>query len=402
MNQHKRQILFVDDDPIITRGYKRAAEAYSDEWELYFANSGKEALELLARQSIDVLISDMRMPVMDGNALLEAVSQNHPGVVRFVLSGNVEDAKALQTAHLAHQLIAKPCDMTKLHEVVERSCRLRVLLSNPKLIQTVTGIKKIPSLPSLYMRLMKELQSEDPTPKIVGEIIAQDIAMTAKILQLVNSAFFGLPNEVVSPQRAVTILGLNTIKALVLSIHVFSEFQNFSSPYFSIDALWRHSMIVGNLAKLISASAGLDQKTQGEAQLAGVLHDIGKLLQLNIPGFFKSIKVKNGMVELASEYKAFSTSHAEIGAYLLGLWGLPQAVVEAVAFHHFPSNLASTKFGIVTALHIANGLYHMESALEKEGGYEAYLDMGYLQKYQLTSHLDSWVDLAKRAIHGSA
>ena len=395
MNKLKRQVLFVDDDPMVIRGYKRSADEYSDDWDLFFATSGKAALEILAQEHVDVILTDMRMPQMDGNALLEKVSQEFPGVVRLVLSGNVEDASALHSAHLAHQLIAKPCDMNKLREIVERSCRLRDTLSNRNLVRLVTGIKKIPSLPSLYVRLMKELQSEEPTPKVVGDIIAQDVAMTAKILQLANSSFFGLPNEVTSPQRAVTILGINTIKALVLSIHVFAEYQNDKSPNFSIDALWHHSMIVGNLAKAIAAKAGLERRAQGEAQVAGVLHDIGKLLQLNVPDYYRLVKIVNGKVQLDSEYRLLGTSHAELGAYLLALWGLPQSVVEAVAYHHYPGSLASTKIGIVSALHLANGLYHMESDGEKEGAMEVYLDVEYLKKVQLFQSLSDWRGLVK-------
>jgi len=398
MSKAKRHILFVDDDPMVIRGFKRSADEYSDIWEMYFATSGQDALHILSQFPIDVMITDMRMPVMSGSQLLETVSQRFPGVVRFVLSGNTEAARVLEVTRLAHQFIAKPIEMKLLREIVERSCQLRDLLSNPSLIHLVTGLKKVPSVPNLYTRLMKELQSEDPTPKVVGDIIAQDAAMTAKILQLVNSAFFGLPGHVSNPQRAVTILGINIIKALVLGIQVFSEFQGYEYPGFSIDSLWHHSLVVGNLSKAIAASAGLEAKTQDEAQVAGILHDIGKLLQLHIPNFFRSIKIVGGRVLLDSDYNAFGTSHAELGAYLLGLWGLPVAIVEAVAFHHRPDRQASSKFSVVSALHVANGLYHRESALEGALEYEVCVDISYLKKIKMDQYLDRWVELTKRMI----
>lgn len=357
MPTRKRRILFVDDDPLALRGFERAAEAYEDDWEVYLARSGAEALHLLAQMPADVLITDMRMPEMDGSALLEAVSRRFPGVVRFVLSGNTEEGKMLETARLAHQFFAKPCDMAYLYQRVEAACRLRERLNSPQMVQLVTGIKKLPSLPTLYIRLMKALQSEDPTPKQIGEIIAQDVAMTAKILQLVNSAFFGLPGKITSPQRAVTILGVNTIKALVLGIQVFGEYQASAAPaFFSIDQLWRHSLQTGSIAKAIAASAGLEASLQDEAQLAGVLHDVGKLLQLKIPAFFQQVKVTGGAVVLSSEYEAFGVSHAELGAYLLSIWGLPGGVVGAVAYHHRPQSGATGSFAVLDAVHIANGL----------------------------------------------
>lgn len=142
----------------------------------------------------------------------------------------------------------------------------------------------------------------------------------------------------------------------------------------------------------------METKVQDEAQVAGVLHDIGKLLQLRIPNFFHSVKIAEGRVLLDSEYNAFGTSHAELGAYLLGLWGLPEVIVEAVAFHHKPARQVSSKFSVVSALHIANGLYHRESAIEGELGYEACVDLPYLQKIKMDKHLDEWTELAKQMI----
>lgn len=391
----KRKILFVDDDPLIIRGFRRFAEEYTDHWNIFFSTSGQDALTILGQYPMDVLITDMRMPLMDGNRLLELVSQNFPGVIRFVLSGNAEDSRLIEASSLAHQFIAKPCEMNLLMQTVEQACQVRSLLTDPQLINVVTSLKKLPSVPALYTQLMREMESDEPSPKVVGNIISQDTAMTAKILQLVNSAFFGLPSKISDPQKAVNILGIDTVKALVLSIQIFSEYQGYASSNFSIDRLWKHSIQVGRAARSICTSARLDAQTQANAQIVGVLHDIGKLVQLSIPNFLNKVKSKKGKVLLASEYQVLGTSHAEIGAYLLGIWGLPQYIIEAVVFHHRPAAQISTKFNLISALHISNSLCHMLEYPESDD-FKAFLDMDYLTTLGVVNRIDEWYALCKQ------
>ncbi|NLF52426.1 MAG: HDOD domain-containing protein, partial [Leptolinea sp.] len=251
-------ILFVDDDPLVLQGLRRSLEEYSDSWNTDFSSNPKEALKKLAEHPFDAIVSDMHMPIMDGNQLLELVSQVAPGVMRFVLSGNVTETQVMRSANLVHQMIPKPSDMEHIFSIVERACRLRDMLTDPHLMQLITGIHHLPSVPVPYNRLLKELESPNNSTQSVGNIIAQDAAMTAKILQLVNSAFFGLADSISSPQRAATILGLNTIQALVLGIHVFSEYQGEKNLPISIDAMWKHSMVVSNVAFRLSKSLGLN------------------------------------------------------------------------------------------------------------------------------------------------
>jgi putative nucleotidyltransferase with HDIG domain len=392
MNQRKRTILFVDDDPMILRGLQRSASEYADEWEPHFALSGKEALAQLASTPVDVLITDMRMPEMDGIALLERVAKEYPSMIRFVLSGNSEFSRMLQSSRLAHQFLAKPCDFEKLHAILEMTCRMRDLLKNPQMIRLTTGMVQLPSIPHLYLQLLEELKSEEPRSKQIGDIIAQDVSMTAKILQLVNSAFFSLPGKVASPQRAVTILGTNTIKALVLGIQVFGEFEAESNRYFSLDNLWRHSILVGQLTQKIAQEAGLATSVLGDCQVAGLLHDIGKLLELRIPNFFQRCKFEFGFVTIDSELKLIGTTHAQLGAYLLGIWGLPEHLVDAVAYHHEPSVLSYEGFNLTTALHIANGLHYLQT-IQKPKEYGMAIDIHHLEQIGFFHKLDQWADL---------
>lgn len=394
----KHFILFVDDDPMILRGFQRSVDEYCDNWDVDFASSGREALIKLSQHPFDAVVTDIHMPVMDGIQLLNTVSQSMPGVIRFVLSGNTSDAQTLKSTRLVHQMIPKPCEMGKIYETVERACHLREMLSDPKLLSLVTSIKNLPSVPRIYNQLLEQLQSENVSSQEVGNIIAQDAAMTAKILQLVNSAFFGISENITSPQKAVTILGLNTIKSLVLGIQVFSEYQGQRNLPVSVDAIWRRSLQVSNLAFTIARSLNLNSQEREESRVSGILHDVGILLAFQIPNFFRYVKFgKNGQTIIESEYKFLGTSHAEMGGYLLGIWGLPNPIVEAVTFHHSPGRQTLNKPGSLAALHVASGLLNMCQSEDGEN-FTAYLDMPYLKKLGIVAQLDEWALLTRNLL----
>ncbi len=400
INKKKRQIMFVDDDVYILKGYQRALEPYITNWDVYFCTSATEALSVMNQHPMDAIITDLRMPGADGIALLEQVIIHFPSVMRFIMTGNLEEPDAYRAASLAHQLIVKPSDIQKIRSIVEETCLLRDTLSDSKLVKLVTGIKSLPSVPTLYVRLLKEFQSEQPTLAKVGEIISMDVAMTAKILQLVNSAFFSIPYKVSNLNQALSILGLNTIKALVLSVGVFSEYQTRSYNAFSIDELWQHSIFVGNLSRLIAVSSGLNRMEQDEAQMAGILHDVGKLIQSDVPGFFRLLTMNTKMPRLQMEYHYLGTSHAEIGAYMLSLWGLPSGVIKAVAFHHTPSKETSYKPDAVTAVNIADYLYYSEKPIKNNKTIEPPIDMDYLEQINAVSLLEDWRYMAKQIYAG--
>lgn len=399
MNNPKR-ILFVDDDPMVIRGFQRATDEFRDEWEMFFTTSGRDALTILNQNPMDVLITDMRMIGMDGVQLLENVMRSHPGVIRFVLSGNTEPSKMMQTTRLAHQYLTKPCDMEVLKQVIDRSCSLRDLLNDPNLVKSVNAITKLPSMPMLYTRLMQELTTEDATPKSIGDIISQDMAMTAKILQLVNSAFFGLPGKVTSAQKAVTLLGINTIKALVLNIHIFSEFQKVNYAFFSMEKLWQHSLLVGKTSQMIAVDLHMSQNYQADAQVIGLLHDTGKLLQLKIPRFTRWLEINRGAVSNSLEYKTYGFSHAEFGAYLMGLWGLPEHIVESVACHHRPYLIDDRQISLCDIVYIADGLVNYVTYCSNTNKL-LMLDENYLSQLGVIDRLSAWIAMADQVYNRS-
>jgi len=400
MLNHKRQIIFVDDDVYVLKGYQRALEPYVNEWDVYFCTTGAEALTIISRQPIDAIITDLRMPGMSGIELLQQVIQHFPSVIRMIMSGNIEEPTSYQAASLAHQLMAKPCDIQTIFSAVEDTCHLRDALSDKKLVKIITGLKSLPSVPTLYVRLLKEFEREQPTLAKVGEIISMDIAMTAKILQLVNSAFFSIPYKVSNLNQALSILGLNTIKSLVLSVGVFSEYQSRPSSAFSIEELWQHSIFVGNLSRAIAVSVNLSRVEQDEAQMAGILHDVGKLIQTDIPGFYRLLSMNTKIPEIQMEYHYLGTSHSEIGAYMLSLWGLPSTVIKAVAFHHKPIAETAFKMDAVFCVYIANHFYYDEKPNNKSTLMLPPLDMQLLEQIKVTHLLEDWRYMAKRIYAG--
>jgi putative nucleotidyltransferase with HDIG domain len=395
----KRAILFVDDEPNVIDGLRRMLRNMRDRWEMYFAGSGEEALKILETTPIDVIVADMRMPQMDGATLLARVQERYPHVVRIMLTGHSDKEMTLRSTKSAHQFLAKPCDGETLRYTIERTCQLRELLRDKKLLQVVTGITVLPSLPSLYRELIREMEAPDASLKKIGEIVAQDMAMTAKVLQLVNSAFFGLPQRVTNPVQAVTLLGLNNLKPLVLYIHLFEAFETTPGSGRVIEALWEHSVAVGSLAREIARLEKADREVTDEALTAGLLHDIGKLLLLRLPDCCEKLKGladREGDWSPTDEYALIGTSHAELGAYLLGLWGIADTVVEAVAFHHQPGNSVADRFTVLTAVHVANGLV-------KEGDCSLQtVDLDYLRRLGLEQKVTRWAELCREIKGGQA
>lgn len=398
----KPAILFVDDDDNVRSALKRSMRSLTTSYDLAFASDGYEALQMLAQRSFDVVVSDLHMPTMDGPKLLEAVTERHPQTVRLILAGTTDQELALRSTRYAHQFLAKPCESPQVLAAIERATLVRNLLQNESLRKLVAGLKQLPSLPMLYFELVDQMRSPDASLEKVGDIIGRDVAMTARVLQLVNSAFFGLPRRISNPRDAATYLGLDTLKSLVLLINLFQSFPNGKPVDMSIEELWEHSRLVAAGAKAVMMHESADRASADEAFVAGMLHDLGKLLLLNAPGYAGMVRrlvdyYKCPVVD--AEYRALGTSHAEVGAYLLGLWGLPEPVVRAVAFHHLPSkaNLLRGVVGAFTplaAVHVANAFLPVKpKAIEMV---KADLDNAWIEKNHFENRIDDWLSVVTK------
>ncbi|WP_447969870.1 HDOD domain-containing protein [Nitrospira sp. M1] len=397
----KRRILFVDDDTNILQGLQRMLRSMREEWDMDFASSSQDALARLAQAPYDVIVSDVKMPGMDGVELLTEVRTRYPQMTRLLLTGQAEEETILKAVGPAHQFLSKPCDADMLKATISRTCALSALLEDPTLKQLASQMISIPTLPSLYAELVHTLEDPEATLEHISTIVEKDMGMTAKILKLVNSAFFGLPRQVSSPSQAISYLGIETLKTLVLTVQVFEELTPKATTCFSGESLWEHSIQTGEYARKIAQTEGVEDSVISDTLAAGMLHDVGVLLlATQLPDCFaEAIELSNTQqISLhEAETQIMSASHAELGGYLLGLWGLRHPVVEAVAFHHRPTRLETHQFTPLTAVHIANAL-HTEKEHPGQHREGPAIQDDYIESLGLTDHLSSWRESCQASV----
>jgi HD-like signal output (HDOD) protein len=383
-----KRILFVDDEPNVLDSLRDAVRAYRREWCVAFAQSGAEALATLANETFDVVVSDMRMPGMDGATLLARVQAEHPATVRIVLSGYAEVEAALRAVAVAHVFLAKPCNAGELRDVIERACSLRALLGDGALLEVVGGAGVLPSVPDMYMALEGVLADPASGSLEVATVLERDVAMAAKLLQVVNSAFFGLGGSVTSVADAVSYLGIATVRSLVLTESAFAAFETGPQGSFSVAALRDHSELVARIARRIA-----EPSAAGEVWATSMLHDVGKLvLATRDPAAFArtvELSVAEDEPLVAVEERERGVTHAEAGAYLLSMWGLPEPIVAAVAHHHRPSRSGIRVLGPLGAVHIADVL-----ARELGSSTPPPLDSDFLVACGVAERLHEWRAIA--------
>lgn len=355
-----KRILFVDDQANVLEALRRQLHPYRHEWEMVFVESGAEALRRLEAAPFDVLVTDMRMPGMSGSDLLQAVRQQYPQVVRIVLSGHTDLMQIERTLGTAHQYLSKPCDAATLRATLMRACAVQERLADPNLRRLVGQMATLPSRPDLFGELVRELESENASIQRIGELIGRDVAMTAKLLQIVNSSFFGLPRRVESPAQAACYLGLNILRPVVLSSGIFSRLATPLPAGYTIEMLTEHSLAVSRLAERMAKSVSAERQFANDALLAGLVHDVGQLVLASgaARDFEQALALARheGLPLHVAERQVLGTDHAAVGAYLLALWGLPASVVEAAAYHHDPAAAGDPALGTLALVHLANVL----------------------------------------------
>ncbi len=387
------RVLFVDDEPNVLSGLRRILRPLRHEWNMEFCTSGKEALQAMESDNCDVIVSDMKMPGMDGAQFLSAIKDRHPDSIRIALSGETDANMIYRCVQHAHQYLAKPCDMNVLTGTVQRALALRELVQDEELKKVISNMTTLPSLPEAYSAIMEELQSGDPSLDRIGRIIESDVAMSAKLLQIVNSAFFGLVRHVSSPAEAATYLGVDVIRSLVLTTGVFSQFDESKVSPAALTAIWNHGVRVGALAKEIMKRASGDKLGTDYALMGGLLSNVGKLvIAANFPDRFTEIQAQLRAGERSEtdvEKQVMGHCHTEIGAYLLSVWGLPNPVIECVAYHHEPAACAETGFAPFSAVHIATAITDAAGRDDLKG-----LDAGYVEALGVTENVPEWIRAA--------
>ncbi|TPV95890.1 MAG: HDOD domain-containing protein [Myxococcales bacterium FL481] len=391
-----KRVMFVDDEPHILAGLRQLLRKQRKVWDMHFAPGGEEAIEALAAGDFDVIVSDMRMPRIDGAALLTHVKDHYPDMVRIVLSGYSEQEAALRVVPIAHQFLCKPCDANTLKAVIARACSLQALLSDERVRRIVGGMSALPSAPETYRRLVDALADPNVSLAALVGIIERDAGLATKVLQIVNSAFFGLPKRTSSIGQAVKYIGSSMLKHLVLGVETFSSMEAHPDlPRFSAASLQAHSLLVGTLAK---SMLDTDAQAAEDAMLAGMLHDVGKLvLATHLPDRLAEAQESAhacGHPLYQAESALFGITHAEIGAYLLGIWGLPYSVVEAVAFHHSLDRIPDLALGPALVVHTADALLGEVSPEDPPPP----LDLDQLAAAGVADRLDNWRRLRDAAM----
>ncbi len=352
-----KRVLFVDDEPALLDGLRQRLYRARTKWQMQFVNSGALALAELEREPYDVIVSDMRMPQMDGAQLLTIVSERWPQTIRIVLSGYSEQAHIMRLVPVAHQYLTKPCEAEKLEQVIQRCTQLHEVLDDARLRAVVGRIRQLPAIPRVHARLSTVMSREEATVADVAEVVASDSGVAAKVLQVVNSAFFRLPRRITRIEQAVSHLGFSAIRSLALSAEIFSSWPARGLPYgLDPERLQAHAQTIATAAYTLAGRS----PWADDALLAGLLHDIGYWILLqqcpNEMSQVLDMARTEGLPLNEAEIKVLGTSHAQVGAYLLGLWAFPYPIVEAVAFHHNPLSVQQSEFEVLAALSVAHAI----------------------------------------------
>ncbi len=359
----KRCLLFVDNDVRLLDTMRDMLQPMQAEWDLLFCNNVATALGWVEERAVDIVVADGRLALLEGRHLLHYVRALSPHTVRFVLAAETDKNALADTLALGHQFLARPCQSQQLIQAIQRTSLICTVTGNPVLQQIVTNIGVLPMLPSAQAEIMRVVQSSTVSMKQVSAVIAQDLAISVEVLRLVNSAYFNLRQQVTDLQQAVILLGLDTVRALVQAVTVFSVLESEKTRNLRQD-LYGHMLDVSQRARLMIRHLSTDRTTIDNAILAGMVHDIGKLIfctyfaQDYFPTMALARSAKMSLHQ--AERQIFGVSHAELGAYLLGLWGFNEEIIIAVGFHHEPGVYGNADCHALTVLHAANYMHHQE------------------------------------------
>lgn len=385
-----KRVLFVDDDENILQALRNLFRRDRARWEISYALGGEAAMAEMNARPADVVVSDMRMPGMDGAALLGWIQREHPAATRIILSGHADRAAILSAIPVTHQFLPKPCEPQKLRAMVERTFNLQRLLRSEPLRAAISRLDALPPAPRTYLAITAAMLDPRCGLADIADIVEQDASLSAKTLQLVNSAFFNLPQPTASVRQAVTYLGLEQLKGAALSAYVFGHLPPLVAGL-SFDDVQRQGAVAARLARQLLS----DPERREQAFTAAIVHDVGLIaLAVGQPRVFEEIvqhATEPGVSLRAAEEAALGVSHAEIGGYLLGVWGLPMPVVEAVCYHQRPSAAGDAPLPVLAAVHAA------DVVVDRLGDrpVDTELDVGVLARAGIAVDPAGWTRLAR-------
>lgn len=389
----KRRILFVHENPSELQGFHQAVVAMEPVWDMEFASSGEQALQVLAGSKFDAVVVDVPPQQATGLSFLNEARNQHAGMTRFAIANQDDKETVMACAREMHQCLPRPCQPRTLIAGIRRSLSLDGWLQDEKIKSLVERMPPLPSLPAVYNEVIRELNDASGSAEKVAEILSKDLSLTARLLQTVNSAFYGQSRRITHVGEAVVVLGTEAVRGMVLGLQTYQHFEKMKPFPFAIDRLWAHSMAVAERARRIALLQTRQPELADEAFTAGLMHDIGVLvLAASLPKEYRELwqKLEARKQPLWQvEKEILGASHADVGAYLLARWGLPITLVEAVAYHHEPSRGWQEGFGVLTAVHAADGVLGAENP-----GCETVvppdLDSEYLVTLGLQDRVDTW------------
>lgn len=395
----KKTILFVDDNDNVIQGLKRQLRPFRGEWQLYFAHNAEAALAVMEKQPIDLIVSDMLMPDMRGEELLQQIKQLYPATIRIIFSGYSDEITLKKALEVAHQYFCKPCNIDTLRESISQIFQIQATINNPRVIQSIGDPSQLPSLPEIYQAINAAIARETTTIAELADIFARDMVLSARLLQLVNSPYFGVRQRISNLNEAINMVGINMLNNLVLSIHIKHAFP-ITDPKMLIymEYLWQDAWRVASLAKQISLAEQQPEDRPDQAYLGGLLHNMGLLVFLSRSGeqLQKFVQeVKNTDTPISElEKQIFGFTRCEAAAYLLSLWKIPPRIIESVLLHTNPNESDYDGMNALTAVHAATFLLNPA----EDRIFCIKLDNDYLQRIHKPQRLPHWQTLAETTI----
>jgi len=394
-----KRIVFVGQDQAALDRHWLTYQPLGAEWDLRFVCGFPGATAELESSVADVVVCEVLGPASAGAEFLAAVRERWPDTVRLVLTGSAAVEASLRVLPVAHQSLREPCDCDTFRRTLRRVLAVRDTLISERVRATIGALTSLPHPPRVYTRLLAVLADPDYGMSDVARVIETEASLVAKILQLVNSAFFGRPRTVTSVRHAVGILGTTLIRNVTLASELADDLAR--SPHVSTTLLAeqkQHGQLVAGIAHEIARRT----PHREDAFTAGLLHDVGVLI---IAGHYPewleratSAAREQGIPFREAESKVNPVGHAEAGAYLMGLWALPTPIVEAVAYHHLPGLTGSRELDTVGAVHIADVLAHeVRPELGPFPGIAPpVLDRNWVESIGVADRLDEWRAVAAR------
>lgn len=355
----KLKILFVDDDIDVLKAIERSLYKYKNIWETKFVGDTDSAIELLKQFDADLVISDLRMPNKDGFFLFKFLIDNYPHIVRIFLSAQQDDIRSLLTSGYSHQYLSKPIESEKLVKLIKDVSSTISIIDDREVLSVINKINNLPLLPDIYVKIEKELASNNVDYIKLSSLISQDIGLTIKILQLVNSSFIGLSTNISDIPTAIKFLGINIINALILNLKLYDFDSTNKETNQFIKRISRNSFRVARIAKELAQFLNLSHDEIESIFICGILHDIGNLVMLRLDNYIK-FYYDNAELSLAERVKkeneAYKMNYCLAGTYLSALWGLPRKLFEPIFyqnnFMNYSGDFSENVFLLNLALYI--------------------------------------------------